>query len=171
MTFMTAPRMAIAAALISALPLSGLAFADESMLEDLAGEWTGIGKAQRRADGPLEPIKCKISSTLKAGGLELGQSGRCATTDQTSSISGFIRFDPASGRYTGTWKTTADGKVADLDGSRVGETIVFNAQERGGGASGRIELIAGEGAGYVMRITSQTGGGPVSASEIVFSRR
>ncbi|HQF30685.1 MAG TPA: DUF1579 family protein, partial [Hyphomicrobiales bacterium] len=105
MTLKKFARIALVAALVGAPMLARPALADDgaSMLEDLAGDWTGVGKAQRRIDGPLEPIKCKISSSLEKEGLQLGQTGRCATTDQTSSISGVIRFDPASGRYTGTW--------------------------------------------------------------------
>lgn len=169
MTLSTFTRVAFAAAL--AAGWSAASAADDSMLDDLAGNWTGTGKAQRRVDGPLEPVKCKITSILDKNGLELTQSGRCATTDQTSSIAGIIRFVPASGRYTGTWKTLADGRVADLDGRADGDILVLAARERDSGATGTIELVPrGEGR-YTMRITSTSGSGRVASSEISFARR
>lgn len=173
MTLTKFARIALVAALCGAPMLARPALADDgaSMPEDLAGDWTGVGKAQRRIDGPLEPIKCKISSSLEKEGLQLGQTGRCATTDQTSSISGVIRFDPASGRYTGTWQTTADGKIADLSGNGAGGGIVFEARERGSDATGRIELVPQGEDRYVMRVTSTGGQGRVATSEITFSRR
>ena len=169
--FASPKPMLLGAALAAVVAVPGAVIAESSMLSELAGNWVGKGKALKRPDAKPEPIKCKITAILEADGTRLNQDGRCATTDQTSTIEGVIRFDPASGQYTGTWKTRADGRQSDLNGNRSGDTLVLTAAERGGNGTGTIELTPQSG-GYVMRMSAQSSPGqPMESAEIQFSRR
>ncbi len=172
MTKMRAAIMASTAVLLLQLPLASAGAAD-TLLKNLAGNWTGTGSARQSADSTPEPIKCRIEATIDATSRKLAQTGRCATADRTSTIVGEINHDPENGGYSGRWSTRADGRTTALVGKRVGKNLHLTASAGEAGSVSTIVLTPSGADGYVMVMSKAPGpdGKGGEQTEIRFTRR
>ena len=161
-----------AAVLLLLFPVAS-ANAEDSFLQNLAGNWTGTGAARQSEDSAPEPIKCKIAAEIDAAKQQLDQKGRCATADRTSSIIGEIKLDPENGRYSGHWSTRADGRKTELEGERIGDELHLSASTKTAGSIGTIVLAPNGTDGYVMVMSKTPGpdGKGGESAEIHFTRR
>lgn len=114
--------LALAATPIGAQPLTGAVGRETAFLHSFDGRFTGKGSL-KRVNGSGHSLTCKFNGTSKAGSVVL--DGRCSTAVIFStSMRIDIQYNPGSGRYTGSFRESL-GTIADLAGSRMGETLLL----------------------------------------------
>ena len=87
-----------------------------------AGSFEGSGEVQRKANTSPNQVTCAL--TGQPSGNRITISGRCGAAIFSREISADIRFDPATGRYTGTYVGAKVGP-ARLSGVRQGDAVVL----------------------------------------------
>jgi hypothetical protein len=117
-------RLAATAIAAATLLSSAPALADEaSYLQRFGGAWTGGGMVQRKATEDPHHVTCSMTGAPSQNSVSI--SGTCrAALVFTRQIRADIRFDPATGRYSGTY-IGARGGPARLLGKRSGDAVVL----------------------------------------------
>lgn len=110
--------LAVAAATFS---MPGLA-AEWDFLSRFEGSFSGGGTVQRSAKENPNQVTCTM--TGQPSETSISMSGQCGAFIFSKQISAKLRFDPASGRYTGTYTGSSIGP-AGLSGKRRGDSIVL----------------------------------------------
>jgi hypothetical protein len=87
-----------------------------------AGSFAGSGEVRRRATDRPAQVKCTLAGEPSENRILI--SGRCGASIFSRDVSADIRFDPASGRYTGTYVGSNAGP-ARLSGARNGDAVVL----------------------------------------------
>ena len=111
-----------AALALGALLLSAPAQAQETeFLQRFDGKFSGGGKVSRNETENPTNVKCTMNGN--AGENRVSMSGTCrAAVIFSRKISADLRFDPSSGRYTGTYVGSSIGPAA-LSGKRSGDAV------------------------------------------------
>jgi hypothetical protein len=106
---------------------TGQALPDASLLEAeyfgrFAGSFTGSGEVKRNARANANHVRCNLTGQPLADGVSI--SGACGAAIFSREVRADIRFDPASGVYTGTYIGSNAGP-AKLWGRRRGDQVVL----------------------------------------------
>jgi hypothetical protein len=108
------------------LALGGLvasAHAGETdFLSRFAGSFAGSGQVMRNANEGANQVECTLTGQPSANGVSM--AGQCGAFIFSKSISADIRYDPASGRYSGVYNGSSIGPAA-LHGRRKGNAVVL----------------------------------------------
>lgn len=117
-------RSATAAMALAALLLPApVQAAETDFLNRFEGNWKGSGLVARNEADNTNKVSCTMTGNPSASGVSM--SGTCrAAVIFTRQISADIRFDPGSGRYTGTYVGSSIGP-ASLSGKRQGDAVVM----------------------------------------------
>jgi hypothetical protein len=115
-------RLALACGFVLALAsLPGNAAAPENnFLDRFDGSWAGSGTVIR--DDVAYDVTCRIEG--QPDGNRVAIQGSCSVALASVSIAANIAFDPATGRYSGTY-TGAEGGPARVTGRRSGNVVQF----------------------------------------------
>jgi hypothetical protein len=114
--------VAVAAALAAAsysLPAAG---EEADFLSRFSGSFSGGGTVQRNVEEGPNEVTCKL--TGQASDTALSMSGKCGAFIFSKQIRADLQFDPASGRYNGTYQGSSVG-TARLSGKRDGNSVVL----------------------------------------------
>ena len=87
-----------------------------------AGSFSGSGEVKSDARSGANHVECAITGRPSAEGVSI--SGKCGASIFSKEVRADIRFDPASGAYTGTYVGSSAGP-ARLWGKRRGDAVVF----------------------------------------------
>jgi hypothetical protein len=97
--------------------------ADEAdFLARFSGTFSGGGTVQRNADEGPNKVKCSLIGQPTESGITM--SGACGAFIFTKQIRADLKFDEASGRYSGTYVGSSIGP-ARLSGKRNGNSVVL----------------------------------------------
>jgi hypothetical protein len=114
--------MAFALALTAAIFSSPSFAAEQDFLSRFEGSFSGGGTVQRNAKENPNQVTCTM--TGQPTNSSISMSGQCGAFIFSKQISAKLRFDPASGRYSGTYTGSSIGP-AKLSGKRRGDSIVL----------------------------------------------
>jgi hypothetical protein len=96
---------------------------EAEFLSRFAGSWSGSGLVARKEAENTNKVNCTMTGTPSENGVSM--SGTCrAYLIFSRQIGADIQFDPASGRYTGTYTGSSIGPAA-LSGERNGDSVVM----------------------------------------------
>ncbi len=87
-----------------------------------AGSFSGSGQVRRSANASPNQVQCMMTGQPSENRIAI--SGRCGIGMFSREISADIRYDPASGRYSGTYVGASVGP-AQLSGTRHGDAVVL----------------------------------------------
>ena len=87
-----------------------------------AGSFAGSGQVRRNASANPNQVQCTVTGQPSENRITI--SGRCGIGMFSREISADIRYDPASGRYAGTYVGASVGP-AQLSGTRHGDAVVL----------------------------------------------
>jgi hypothetical protein len=108
---------------LAAASFSSTSFAaEQDFLSRFEGSFSGGGMVQRNAKENPNQVTCTMTGQPSA--TTISMSGKCGAFIFSKQISAKLRFDPASGRYTGTYTGSSIGP-AKLSGKRQGDSIVL----------------------------------------------
>ena len=108
---------------LAAASFAGVSQAAEwDFLSRFQGSFSGGGTVQRSATESPNQVTCTLTGQPSATGVSM--SGKCGAFIFSRNIRADIRYDSASGRYTGTYEGSAIG-VARLSGKRSGDAVVL----------------------------------------------
>lgn len=111
----------VAMALAPALICIGAEAQETDFLSRFDGAWSGAGMVQRKPEEGPHKVNCRMSG--QSGENRVSISGSCrAYLVFSRQIGADIVFDPASGRYTGTYVGSTVGP-ASLSGTRDGDAV------------------------------------------------
>jgi hypothetical protein len=91
-------------------------------LNRFAGSFSGSGLVQRNAAEKPNQVSCTLTGQPTQTGVSM--SGKCGAFIFSRNIRADIRYDAASGRYTGVYEGSAIG-AARLSGKRKGDSVVL----------------------------------------------
>lgn len=95
---------------------------EAAFLQRFAGSFTGSGQVQRNASERPNNVKCELTGQPTTAGVSI--SGKCSVFVISREIQADIHYDPASGRYNGTYVGSKVGP-AKLSGTRQGDSVVL----------------------------------------------
>ncbi len=87
-----------------------------------AGSFSGSGEVRRSANASPNQVQCTMTGQPSENRIAI--YGRCGIGMFSREISADIRYDPASGRYSGTYVGASVGP-AQLSGTRHGDAVVL----------------------------------------------
>lgn len=149
---------AAGAALVSLATIATAAVPEEAFVERFEGSWRGSGTVQENFESSTHNISCKMSGQGQGTAIKVDGSCRAALIF-TRQIGASVRFDPASGLYTGTYIGSPTGPAA-LSGKREGDTInlkVTWAKPVNGDREAQMTIV-NTGSGLRIVMTDQAGG-------------
>jgi hypothetical protein len=157
------------------LPTLAMAQSSEkSFLERFAARWTGGGTVVRDADRNPKRLNVSCSLGQSQGANRIDVNGTCRALIFTRPFGARLTYDPASGRYRGTY-VGANSGPATLFGKRSGDslnlTVTWN-KPINGDRTARL-TIRNDGRQLAIRLTDKAGpGGPeVTTTDLSFARR
>ena len=116
-------RVAAAALAIAAAAFSAPSYGAEwEYLSRFAGSFSGGGTVQRNAQESPNQVTCTFSGQPTETGVTM--SGKCGAFIFSKQIRADLRYDPATGRYSGSYIGSSIG-AAGLSGKRRGDAIVL----------------------------------------------
>ena len=116
-------RSAVFVLALAAASFAGASQAAESdFLSRFQGSFSGGGLVQRNATERPNQVSCTLTGQPSATGISM--SGKCGAFIFSRAIRADIRYDAASGRYTGIYEGSAIGP-ARLSGKRSGDAVVL----------------------------------------------
>jgi hypothetical protein len=149
---------AAAAALMSFAAIAYAATPEEAFVQRFDGSWRGSGTVQENFESSTHNISCRM--TGQGQGTAIDVSGSCrAAVIFTRQIGASVRFDPATGLYTGTYVGSPTGP-ARLVGKRQGDTMHLNvtwAKPINGDREAQM-IIVNSGTRLRIVITDKVGG-------------
>ncbi len=118
------PRLSAAlVVVVTAASFAGASHAAEwTYLSRFQGSFSGSGLVQRNAAERPNQVSCTLTGEPSATGVSM--SGKCGAFIFSRAIRADIRYDAASGRYTGVYEGSAIGP-ARLSGKREGDAVVL----------------------------------------------
>jgi hypothetical protein len=168
-------RAAWAGVALLGLPTVAMAQSSEkSFLERFAARWTGGGTVVRDADRNPKRLNVSCSLGQSQGENRIDVNGTCRALIFTRPFGARLTYDPASGRYRGTY-IGANSGPATLSGKRSGDalnlTVTWNKPVNGD-RTARL-TIRNNGRHLAIRLTDKAGpGGPeVTTTDLSFARR
>lgn len=116
-------RAAFVAAALGGLCLSNSAnAAEKDFLSRFHGSFSGGGTVIRNAETGPGRVTCNLIGHPSGSGISI--SGQCQMAGFGRQIRADLRYDPASGRYSGTYVGASVG-AASLSGKRRGDSVVL----------------------------------------------
>lgn len=121
MPYRRAPALlaALFAALLTSPP--GQA-AERDFLNRFHGSFKGSGLVQRNAEEAPNKVSCTLTGQPSKSGISM--AGKCGAFIFSKEIRAELRYDPATGRYSGTYIGSSIGP-AGLSGKRQGDSVVL----------------------------------------------
>jgi hypothetical protein len=108
---------------LATISLAGASHAAEwDFLSRFQGSFSGGGTVQRNASESPNQVTCTLTGQSSKTGISM--SGQCGAFIFSRAIRADIRYDAASGRYTGVYEGSAIGP-ARLSGQRQGDAVVL----------------------------------------------
>jgi hypothetical protein len=160
---------------VVAFPLGAVAQSSEkAFLDRFAASWTGGGTVVRDADRAPKRLNVSCSLGQSQGTNAIRVNGTCRALIFTRPFGANLTFDPASGRYKGTY-IGANSGPATLSGKRTGDavnlTVTWN-KPINGDRTARL-TIRNDGRNLAIRMTDKAGpGGPeMVTTDLRFGRR
>ncbi len=162
----------ITGSIVPAAPGIDASAAEAGYLNRFAGSFSGSGEVQRNANERPMRVECKLAGRPSANAVSI--SGECGAFIVSREISADIRYDPASGRYTGTY-VGSDVGPARLSGRRNGDTVVMAIKwpKPVNGDTDALMTIRNTGNGALaitVKDTLQPGGPQTEVTRIALSR-
>jgi hypothetical protein len=111
-----------------ALAFAGLVTIDAAQAQEtdffnrFAGSFSGSGLVQRNANEDPNQVQCTLTGQSLANGVSM--NGQCGAFIFSKQIGAEIRYDAASGRYSGVYVGSSIGP-ASLSGRRRGDAVVL----------------------------------------------
>ena len=96
--------------------------AEREFLNRFEGLFSGGGTVQRNGAERPNQVTCSLTGQPSSSGVSL--TGQCGASIFSRDIRADIRFDEASGRYTGVYVGSAIGP-AKLSGKRRGDAVIL----------------------------------------------
>lgn len=96
--------------------------AEREFLSRFEGSFTGGGTVQRNAAERPNQVTCTLTGQPGASGLLI--SGKCGIGGFSRQIRADLRYDSATGRYSGTYVGASVG-AAGLSGKRSGDAVTL----------------------------------------------
>lgn len=110
---------------IAALAFPTAAAADPGFLERFDGSFRGTGSVQREQDTSPRRVTCRVEGS-QVSENRLRIAGTCrAVVIVRREIGADIRFDPASGRFAGSYTGSTKGVSRLTNGRLRGDTLTF----------------------------------------------
>ena len=149
---------AAAAALLSFAAIAYAAPPEEAFAERFDGAWRGSGTVQENFQSSTHRISCRM--TGEGQGTAISVDGSCrAAIIFTRQLGAEVRYDPATGLYTGTYIGSPTGP-ARLAGKRQGDAVNLSvtwAQPVNGDQKARMTIV-NTGSGLRIVMTDQENG-------------
>jgi hypothetical protein len=112
---------AIAFALLGSVSAQAQGGGEASFLSRFEGNWSGAGHVKKDAQSDTWQVSCRMSG--QPGVNRISIDGNCrAAVIVNRAIGAHLVYDPASGRYSGTYIGSVVGP-ARLSGQRVGDAV------------------------------------------------
>jgi hypothetical protein len=149
--------------------IAGAAFHDR-----FEGRWQATGTIQRTVDPAPRRVTCGVTGQATERQIAIGGTCRAAVI-VTRAISANLTYDPASGRYVGTYIGSQAGP-ARLDGTRQGDTLqltVTYAQPVGTDNTARMIIQHAGGNQFTLTVMDQLAPGQpeVPTTQLTFVQR
>ena len=96
--------------------------AEREFLSRFEGSFSGGGTVQRNATESPNKVTCTLTGQPSANAVSIG--GQCGALIFSRDIRADLRYDEASGRYTGVYVGSAIGP-AKLSGKRKGDAVIL----------------------------------------------
>jgi hypothetical protein len=96
--------------------------AEWDFLSRFAGSFSGGGLVQRSAQENPNQVSCTLTGQPTETGVSM--SGKCGAFIFSKQIRADLKFNPATGRYSGTYIGSSIG-AAGLSGKRDGDAVVL----------------------------------------------
>lgn len=114
---------AVLAAVLSAAYLSTTGnAAEKEFLSRFQGSFSGGGTVQRNASESPNKVSCTMTGQPSETGVSM--RGKCGAAIFSRAIRADIRYDAATGRYSGVYEGSAIGP-ARLSGKRNGDAVIL----------------------------------------------
>jgi hypothetical protein len=158
----------------AALAAAGAARADETdFRRRFSADWSGGGRVVRDADKEPKPVNvsCRLNGRSEGATIDLGGTCR-AYLVFTRPFGATVRYDPATGRYTGIYRGARSGP-AQLSGRRQGDTVNFIvtwAKPINGDRTARLS-IRNDGKTMAIRLVDEAKGRQVTTTDLTFAQR
>ena len=172
---MARPALPLGAILLLALALgTAPAKASEADYQKrFSASWSGGGQVLRDADRDPKPAKVNCRMDGSSGDDAIVVSGTCrAYLLFARPFEARVRFNPASGRYTGIYSGARSGP-AQLSGMRRGDTLDLTitwAKPVNGDRTARLS-IRNDGRRLAVRLTDEARGRMVTTTDLVFAQK
>ncbi len=162
---------------VAALGVPTLATAqssEKSFLQRFNARWTGGGTVVRDADRNPKRLNVSCSLGQSQGENQIDVNGTCRALIFTRPFGAKLTYDPASGRYRGTY-IGANSGPATLSGKRSGDalnlTVTWN-KPINGDRTARL-TIRNDGRNLAIRLTDKAGpnGPEMTTTDLSFARR
>ncbi len=146
-----------------------------ALFKALEGIWRGNGTIKAGPDKPEEPMRCRIEQEL-AGANSLKQSIKCASTSVRLFGSGKLRYDPATGIYSGTFEASGDSGKSTMTGRGTARslnmTVTHTGYKKISNSSGTLSIrILGPARHVVTLFGKQPGSGRLTqVYRVVYTR-
>jgi hypothetical protein len=122
MSYVVPRAAAVALAVLAASYSLPSRAAEWDYLSRFAGSFAGGGTVQRSAKESPSQVTCKFVGQPSETGVSM--TGKCGAFIFSRSISADLRYDAATGRYSGSYIGSSIGP-ARLSGKRTGDAIVL----------------------------------------------
>jgi hypothetical protein len=122
MSFNTARAGFLATALAGLCMPAVADAAERDFLNRFQGSFSGGGTVQRNADEAPNQVTCTLTGQPSQNGVSM--SGQCGAFIFSKQIRADLRYDSATGRYSGVYVGSSIGP-AGLSGKRQGDAVVL----------------------------------------------
>ena len=149
---------ALAAAFFAFASVTQAGPQEESFVQRFDGSWRGSGTVQENFQSSTHRINCSMSGKGQGTAIQVDGSCRAAVVF-TRRIGAEVRYDPATGLYTGTYIGSPTGP-ARLTGKRQGDVINLTvnwAKPVNGNHQARMTIV-NNGSGLRIVMTDQENG-------------
>ena len=96
--------------------------AEREFLKRFDGSFSGGGTVHLSAAQSPNRVSCTLTGQPSESGISI--SGKCGVAGFSKAVSANLRFNPATGRYSGTYVGASVG-AASLYGRRKGDSVVL----------------------------------------------
>jgi len=154
-------------------PVGNAAADDEQgFLNRMAGDWVGGGPVVRNAQSPVFNAKCSIAGNHSGNSMSIDGVCRGAVI-VSREISARVRYNPATGRYSGTYVGARAGP-ATITGKRSGDRVNFTMtwpKPVNGSTRARMTLVNDGGLLRIQVVSQPKPDGPATTlSDLTFRK-
>ncbi|MBN9026837.1 MULTISPECIES: hypothetical protein [Kaistia] len=146
---------------------------EQSFQNRFAGSWTGGGPVRRNAESPIIDADCAVTGDHAPNRMSISGSCRGAVVF-TRDISADVTFNPATGRYTGTYVGARAGPatiVGKRNGNRVNFTMTWPKPVNGSTRARMSILNDGQGMLRIQVVSQPQANGPATTlSDLTFRK-